>query len=98
MIYLGVTAILESAHIYLKAGNAFGFSNSFIFIFVSVDSKINLLMLATTLKADYIGRDYWRDKAEYERMRRRGSFKGSSLFFVGAIILPNIFRIIPSGP
>ncbi|VVH67034.1 hypothetical protein BSPLISOX_2237, partial [uncultured Gammaproteobacteria bacterium] len=48
------------------------------------DSKINLLMLATTLKADYIGRDYWRDKAEYERMRRRGSFKGSSLFFVGA--------------
>jgi hypothetical protein len=28
------------------------------------DSKINLLMLATTLKADYIGRDYWRDKAD----------------------------------
>jgi hypothetical protein len=51
--------------------------------------KLNLVqqagvMLATTLKADYIGRDYWRDKAEYERMRRRGSFKGSSLFFVGA--------------
>jgi hypothetical protein len=36
MTLLGVTAILESAHIYLKAGYAFGFLSSVGFIFVSV--------------------------------------------------------------
>jgi hypothetical protein len=30
------------------------------------------------LNSDFIARDYWRDKAEYERMRSSGSFKGSS--------------------
>jgi hypothetical protein len=29
--------------------------------------------------------DHWRDKAEYERMRSRGSFTGSTLVLVGAL-------------
>jgi hypothetical protein len=48
------------------------------------ESTINVNILMSPLNSDFIARDYWRDKAEYERMRRRGSFKGSSLFFVGA--------------
>ncbi len=48
------------------------------------DSKTNVLMLATTLNANYMGRDCWRDKEEYERMQARESFEGSSLFLVGA--------------
>jgi RHS repeat-associated protein len=49
-----------------------------------IDSRKDVMMMAATLNSNFIGRDYWRDKAEYERMRRRGSFKGSSLFLVGA--------------
>ncbi|CAC9640288.1 insecticidal toxin complex protein [uncultured Gammaproteobacteria bacterium] len=47
-------------------------------------ATVNVQMLATFLNADYIGRYKWRDRGEYKRMRRRGSFKGSSLFLVGA--------------
>jgi hypothetical protein len=32
----------------------------------------------------YIGRHNWRDTKEYERMQRTESFKGRSLFLVGA--------------
>jgi hypothetical protein len=46
-----------------------------------IDSRKDVMMMAATLNSNFIGRDYWRDKAEYERMRRRGSFKGSSDFF-----------------
>jgi hypothetical protein len=45
---------------------------------------MSVMMLATTLNTDFIGRDHWRDKEEYERMRKMGSLKGSSLFLVGA--------------
>ena len=49
------------------------------------ESAINIDILATTLNSNFIGRNYWRDKAEYERMRSRGNFKGSSLVLVGAL-------------
>jgi hypothetical protein len=49
-----------------------------------VDSRMNVMMLAATLNSNFIGRDYWRDKEEYERMRKMGSFKGSSLIVLGA--------------
>ena len=49
-----------------------------------MDSTTNVMMLATTLNSNFIGRDNWCDTEEYERMRRIGSFKGSSLFLVGA--------------
>jgi hypothetical protein len=29
-----------------------------------------VMMLAATLDSNYIGRDYWRDRGEYERMRK----------------------------
>jgi hypothetical protein len=48
-----------------------------------MDSTTNVMMLATTLNSNFIGRDNWCDTEEYERMRRIGSFKGSSLFLVG---------------
>ncbi|SSC07285.1 RHS repeat domain-containing protein [bacterium endosymbiont of Bathymodiolus sp. 5 South] len=48
------------------------------------DSKTNVLMLAVTHNSYYIGRCNWSDTKEYERMQRVGSFKGSSLFLVGA--------------
>ncbi|CAB5496086.1 hypothetical protein [uncultured Gammaproteobacteria bacterium] len=48
-----------------------------------VDSTKNVMMLAVTLNPNYIGRCDWSDKEEFERMRRMGSFKGSSLFLVG---------------
>ena len=48
------------------------------------NATVDVQMLATILNADYIGRYQWRDKREYERMRREGSFKGSSLILVGA--------------
>jgi hypothetical protein len=32
-----------------------------------------VMMLAATLDSNYIGRDYWRDRGEYERMRSMGS-------------------------
>jgi hypothetical protein len=47
-------------------------------------AKMSVMMLAITLNTDFIGRDHWRDKEEYERMRKMGSLKGSSLFLVGA--------------
>jgi hypothetical protein len=42
------------------------------------------MMLYNHLKWCYIGRCNWSDTKEYERMQRVGSFKGSSLFLVGA--------------
>ena len=48
------------------------------------NSKTNVLMLATILNTDYIGRCDWSDKEEYERMqKKKGSFKGSSLIVLG---------------
>ena len=49
-----------------------------------IASMTKVMMLAATLDSNYIGRDYWRDRGEYERMRSMGSFKGSSLILVGA--------------
>ncbi|SSC07737.1 RHS repeat-associated core domain-containing protein [bacterium endosymbiont of Bathymodiolus sp. 5 South] len=48
-----------------------------------IASRTKVMMLSATLNSNYIGRDYWRDRREYERMRSMGSFKGSSLFLVG---------------
>jgi RHS repeat-associated protein len=45
---------------------------------------VDVQILATLLNTDYIGRYEWRDRREYERMRREGSFEGSSLVLVGA--------------
>ena len=36
------------------------------------NSKTNVLMLATILNTDYIGRCDWSDKEECERMRKKG--------------------------
>ncbi len=47
-------------------------------------SIIKAMMLSATHNSYYIGRHNWRDTKEYERMQRTGSFKGSSLFLVGA--------------
>jgi hypothetical protein len=33
-----------------------------------IDSRKDVMMIAATLNSNFIGRDYWRDKAEYERM------------------------------
>ncbi|VVH60053.1 hypothetical protein BSPCLSOX_2553 [uncultured Gammaproteobacteria bacterium] len=49
-----------------------------------IASMTKVMMLAVTLNSYCIGRDYWRDKREYERMRSMGSFNGSSLILVGA--------------
>jgi hypothetical protein len=49
-----------------------------------IASMTKVMMLAVTLNSYCIGRDYWRDKREYERMRSTGSFNGSSLILVGA--------------
>ena len=64
-----------------------------------VDSRMNVMMLAATLNSNFIGRDYWRDKEEYERMRKMGSFKGSSLIVLGAAhTLTNIKRVEDENP
>jgi hypothetical protein len=79
MTLLGVTAILESAHIYLKAGYAFGtqalhpkLTSKEVKELIASMTKV--MMLAVTQNSYCISRDYWRDKREYERMRSMGSF------------------------
>jgi hypothetical protein len=39
------------------------------------NSKTNVLMLATILNTDYIGRCDWSDKEECERMQKKGKFQ-----------------------
>ena len=49
-----------------------------------MDSRVAVMMLTVILNSNYIGRYNWSDTGEYERMRKAGSFKGSSLVLVGA--------------
>jgi len=50
----------------------------------SYNVKTAVMMLTVILNSNYIGRYNWSDTGEYERMRKAGSFKGSSLVLVGA--------------